>query len=120
MGHHEKTVSFFAVFSKVLPFYTIGASCLYHPAGLLFIMADIQAEPPKANAGSGRQPAEKEWQTSMTGARMKRAMTEVIVRRGFHAIRRDPKRALRNLVDLGQETAGGSFRESSWAWPNRS
>ena len=41
---------------------------------------------------------------------MKRAMTEVIVRRGFHAIRRDPKRALRNLVDLGQETAGGQFQ----------
>ena len=47
----------------------------------------------------------------MTHAQMKRTMAEAIVRRSFYEIQKDPKRAIRNLVDLGRETAGGQLQQ---------
>lgn len=47
----------------------------------------------------------------MTHADMNRTMAESIVRRRFQEIQTDPKRALRNLVDLGCETAGGQLQK---------
>ena len=47
----------------------------------------------------------------MTRAQMNRTVAEAIVRRSFHEIQTDPKRTLRNLVDLGRETAGGQLQK---------
>lgn len=54
------------------------------------------------------EAASRKGMTDMMRAQINRAMAEVIVRRSLHEIRKDPKRALRNLVDLGQEAAGGA------------
>ena len=47
----------------------------------------------------------------MTRTQMNRTMAETIVRRSFHEIQTDPKRTLRNLADLGRETAGGQLQK---------
>ena len=45
----------------------------------------------------------------MTIQQMGRTMAENIVRRAFRGMRQDPKRTIRNLVDLGLETSGGDL-----------
>ena len=47
----------------------------------------------------------------MTRAQINRTVVESIVRRSFREIQRDPKRAIRNLVDLGLEAADGQFQK---------
>lgn len=42
-------------------------------------------------------------------------MAESIVRRSFFEIKKDPKRAIRKLVDIGQETAGGRLQQKFMA-----
>ena len=47
----------------------------------------------------------------MTHAQINQAITETIVRRSFREIKKDPKRAIRNLVDVGRENAGGQLQQ---------
>lgn len=47
----------------------------------------------------------------MTHAEMNRSMAEAIVRRSLYGIQTDPKRTIRNLVDLGRETASGPLQQ---------
>ena len=46
----------------------------------------------------------------MTKEQMGRIMVENIVRRELFEVRRDPKRSIRNLVDLGMEVSGGRLQ----------
>ncbi len=45
----------------------------------------------------------------MTYSQLKRTVTEVIVRRTLNEMKRDPKRSIRKLVDLGNENIKGRF-----------
>ena len=47
----------------------------------------------------------------MTKEQMGRIMVENIVRRELFEVRRDPKRSIRNLVDLGMEVSGGKLQK---------
>lgn len=47
----------------------------------------------------------------MTKEQFNRAMTQAIVSKSISEIRKDPERAIRKLVDIGQETAGGRLQQ---------
>lgn len=47
----------------------------------------------------------------MTRAQINRAMAQTIVRKSIAEIEKDPKRAIRKMVDLGQQTAGGRIQQ---------
>ena len=55
----------------------------------------------------------------MTQAQIDRTMAESIVRRSLAEIKRDPRRALRKLIDIGQETAGGHLQQEFMAMAQR-